>query len=111
VRGLGSTLFGALQTRDLEAEATLSALKRRRRAAPDAAPPPPATRRFEAPPDVVADADFADAVGGARAPRDAVLTGRDGGQDDAQAATTSRLLRAKQRTREQLNETERNENV
>ncbi len=118
VRGRAGLLFGSLRPREVEAAATLAALKTRmaqtdRKLAarsaggsPEAAPPPSKKRKFEANTDFVAESDFTQAVGGASEEGPAAPTAAgqadsaDGSED--QGPTTSRLLAAKRRAREEL---------
>ncbi|MEE9211349.1 MAG: VWA domain-containing protein [Phycisphaeraceae bacterium] len=107
-----------LKPREVEAAATLSALKRRAAqvdqrlassASPSVAPPPAATRKFEAEPDAVAAEDFSDAVGAAKdsptKPRRTTPVGT-AETSTEQTDTTSRLLDAKRRARQRMNETD-----
>lgn len=119
-------ILGSLKPREVEAQATLTALKNRQaqterqmaersagtrpRVVPasDAAPvvpAPSAKRKFEAEASFVASDDFAESVGGATESathaRSAVKQRDDGQQDTDEGPTTSRLLEARRRAREQ----------
>jgi secreted protein with Ig-like and vWFA domain len=115
-------LLGSLRPREVQAQATLAALKSRQAqtqrhlderasgaaaTAPDTTVPPPSKKRkFQAASGFVAEADFTQAVGGADAGNPAThsAAGKTDGSDDAggDGPTTSRLLAARRRARKQL---------
>ena len=105
LKGRLSAIAGSLQTRDIESEATLAALKQSRKRVevePVAAPPPSRTRKFEAAENAEPAADFADAVGAAKqeTPRGPAVAVSPDGDTIEDESTTSRLLDAKRRARE-----------
>jgi len=116
-------LLGSLRPREVEAGATLSALKSRqvqteqrlaerssgvKSVAESAVLPPSKKRKFEADPDFAIQEDFTQAVGGAGEDTPMAHTDKAGAASDtpedtdSEGPTTSRLLAAKRRAREEL---------
>lgn len=118
VKARAAAIGGSMKPREVQAEATLAALKNRRTAtdeklkqaaapADTAAPPAPAsTRKFEAQGPAKPAADFTAAVGGASKEKlNTHQAANPSGNEDA-GPTTSRLLAAKRRARQQAEEEE-----
>ncbi len=120
------SLLGTLKPREVEVETTLAALKNRQAqteqqladraagvrltkvASEPAVPAPSTKRKFEASEDFVASSNFAESVGGATDnPNSAYALNdkqSDGDTAEGEGMTTSRLLAARRRAREQMND-------